>query len=716
MMINIPSFTESDNETRVRESLVAPLLRALGYSDEDIFVEFSIGFRDKSNLRADYVISTEHEFSLPPNRIVVEVKRPSVSLSDPEVLDQARYYAAHRAVQATHIILINGLHLNLYETTGALPQLIRSYEVERLSEYWDDLVQTLGAPSLGRYFAGVSLVEKLGSGGYGQVFKAWNDRLRRLEALKVLHPGAEQAVSLLRRFERGAQGLATLEHPYICKVHDVNVYRERPYYRMELVDGISVTQYVNEGDISFPERIDLFKKICEALSHAHNNDVVHCDLKPTNVLVKGDGTPKLIDFDFCHIGSSSSTTLSQVVATIAYMDPTIWLAPQNRDVLADVYSMGLLLWSILTGKDLIPGWTPHSLVDELARIGHDAENLGNLVLACLQENRSFRPQSIGALSKLLGVTEWRMPLQGRLIGAVSNFTTNSPAREFEYQFRLWQQTGSLPVSTDFDRISKNIPQRPLTDSEQEFIFRAACEHWSTKYRPMFKNWAVDVLIRCAKIVTDDPGVAEANKGKLADTSPARRAIDILAATDEYRGRQDSEKVARFLLDLLRQGKVKNLFHTIVDDLARLQCFKPKGSDLRREVSGILIDLIRLRLPKAGKDSARQIGKLLEKLDPMRCGADTEEVAGFIREVANNSALFDRAVITLTCFENPHATDALIDILESIRGTDEFEKTALKAIGIGGRHKRPAVAKYLSESTTPLHSEELKRAVNALLNN
>jgi serine/threonine protein kinase len=715
-MISIPSFSESDNETRIRESLVAPLLRALGYADEDILVEFQVGFRDKSIQRADYVIFTEHEFDLPSNKIVVEVKRPSVSLSDPEVLDQARYYAAHRAVQATHIILVNGFHLDVYEATSALPRLIRSYEVKRLNESWDDLAGIIGAPSLRRHFAGVELVEPLGSGGYGRVFKAWNDKLRRSEAIKVLHPGAEQAVSLLHRFERGAQGLAALEHPYICKVHDVNVYRERPYYRMELVDGLSMTQYVNEKKISFDERLELFRKICEALSHAHSNDVVHCDLKPTNVLVKNDGTPKLIDFDFCHIGSSASTTLSQVVATIAYMDPTIWHNPQNRDVLADVYSTGLLLWSILTGKELIPGWTPHSLIDELAGVGHEAENLGNLILGCLQENRSFRPKSIEALVKLLGVTEWRMPLQGRLIGAVSNFTMNSPAREFEYNFRLWQQTGSLPVSTDFDRISKNIPARSLSDAEKEFIFRAACAHWSTKYRPVFKNWAVDDLIRCAEAVISDPSVFEANKGKLADANPARKAIDILAATDEYRSRQDSEKVARFLLELLRQKRMSNLFHTTLDDLARLQGFKPKNSDLRKETSGILMDLIRLRLPKASRDSARQIGKILEKLDPQRCGADSEEVARFIREVANYPALFDKAVTTLTCLESPHATDAIIDILESMRGTDAFEKTALKAIGIGGRHKRPAVAKYLSELPAPLTSEELQRAMEGLLKN
>src|ERR1043165_2146008 len=713
-MIVIPSFSEADNEIRVRESLVAPLLRALGYADEDILVEFSVGLRDRIILRADYVISAEHEFGLPPNTIVVEVKRPSVSLSAPEVLDQARYYASHRSVQATHIILVNGLNLDVYETASTLPHLIRSYEVKRLGESWDDLAGVVGAASLRRHFAGVQLTEALGSGGYGRVFRAWNSRLRRFEAIKVLHPGSEQAASILRRFERGAQGLAALEHPYICQVYDVNVYRERPYYRMELVDGISVTRCVTENDLNFDERLRLFVKICEALSHAHGHGVVHCDLKPANVLIEGDGTPKLIDFDFCHIGGSSSTTLSQVVATIAYMDPTIWQTPQNRDTLADVYSTGLLLWSILTGKELIPGWTPHSLIDELARVGHEAENLGNLVLACLQENRSFRPKSIEAITKLLGVTEWRMPLQGKLLGAVSNFTTNSPAREFEYHFRLWQQTGSLPVSTDFDRISKNVPQRSLSDAEQEFIFRAACAHWSTKYRPMFKNWAVDDLIRCAAVVTGDPSINEANKGKLAETSPARKAIDILASTDESRSRQDSEKVARFLLALLRGGKAKNLFPTILDDLARLQCFKPKKSDLRREASDILMELVRLRLPKASKDSARQIGKLLEKLDPQRCGADSEEVARFIREVANYPALFERAMIKLSCLENPHATDAFIEILESVSGTDAFERTALKALGIGGRYKRPAVAKYLSESPTPVTSEELRRAMNALL--
>jgi serine/threonine protein kinase len=715
-MITIPSFSESDNETRVRESLVAPLLRALGYDDEDILVEFSVSLRDKSILRADYVIFTEHEFDLPPNKIVVEVKRPSVSLSDPEVLDQARYYASHRSVQATHIILVNGIKLDVYESISAVPHLIRSYDVAGLGESWDDLAGIVGAPSLRRHFAGVQLIEQLGSGGYGRVFKARNDRLKRLEAIKVLHSGAEQAASLLRRFEKGAQGLAALEHPYICRVHDVNVYRQRPYYRMELVDGTSVTEYVTKQSLGFEERLDLFRKICEALSHAHSNDVVHCDLKPANVLVKSDGTPKLIDFDFCHIGGNSSTTLSQVVATIAYMDPTIWHSPQNRDVLADVYSTGLLLWSILTGKELIPGWTPHSLLDGLAGVGQEAENLGNLILACLQENRSHRPRSIEAMANLLGVTEWRMPLQGRLIGAVSNFTMSSPAKGFEYYFRLWEQSGSLPVSTDFDRISKNIPNRSLSAAEQKFIFRAACDHWSTKYRPMFKNWNTDDLIRCAEVVVSDPNIFEAHKGKLADTSPARKALDILAATDEYRSKQDSEKVARFFLDLLRQGKMKNLFHTTLDDLARLHCFKQKNSDLRKEASSVLMDLIRLRLPKASKDSAKQIGKLLEKLDPNKCGADSEDVAHFIREVANYPALFDKAVTTLACLENPHATDALIDILEKVRGTDEFEKTALKAVGVRGRYKRPAVAKYLSELLTPVASEELQRAIGALLSN
>lgn len=472
-MIDVPTFSASDNETRVRESLVAPLLRALGYSDDEILPEFPLAFRvqgDARLIRADYVVSTEHQFGLPPNKIVIEVKKPSVSIFDDDVLDQARIYASHRDIQATYVVLVNGIHLSIYAPSGPRLDLLHSFEVSKLKESWETLFKILGAPSLRWHFAGVQIIEEIGSGGYGRVFKANYMRLNRLEALKVLHPGSQQADTIRRRFERGARGLAVFEHPYICQVYDLNVYRGCPYYRMELVPGVGITQYVTEQNLTLNERLALFQKICEALSHAHENEVVHCDLKPANVLVKADGIPKIIDFDFCHIGSGASTVLSQIVATIAYMDPTIWKNPQNRDVLADVYSTGLLLWSILTGKDLTPSWTPHFLLDELSRVSKEAESFGPIILRCIQEDRFDRPQSIENIIKLLGVSDWHRTTQSMLDGAVANFSMNSPNIEFEYRFRLWQQTQSLPGSTDFDRITKGIPKRSLSRGEQEFIF------------------------------------------------------------------------------------------------------------------------------------------------------------------------------------------------------------------------------------------------------
>lgn len=633
---------------------------------------------------------------------------------DPEVLDQARFYAAHRSVQAAYIILINGFGIDVYQTSDGLPHLVQSFEVKHLNETWEELSRLLGPQALGSRFAGLQILNTLGAGGYGRVFRVLNSRLGREEALKVLHPGAEEAVSLVKRFERGAQGLAVFDHPYICKVYDVGIYRERPYYRMELIQGVSVTQFVRNANLSIPDRLQLFHKICTALSHAHEMGVVHCDLKPAKVLVLPDGTPKLIDFDFCHLGGETSTTLSQIVATIAYMDPTIWDNPQNHDVLADVYSTGLLLWSIVTGKELTPSWRPHSLLDELVNLGEEAENLGHVILACLQENRSARPKNVAEIAKYLGIRDWHQSLQGRLVGAVSNYAA-SPARVFEYHFRYWQQTGSLPVSVDFDRLSKNIPQRALSEGEQEFIFRAASMHWSTKYRSLFKTWPVEDLVKAADLVLQDPAFSEAHKGKIAETSPARKAIEILAATDDYRDRRASERVARFFLDLLHQGKFKSLFFSTLDDLARLQCFRPKNTLFREEVSHILIEMIRLRLSKANADSARQIKKLIGKLDPARCGADSAEAASFLREMADAPLFFEHAVKILALLENPHAADAFLEILERLRGSDDFDKVALVAIGIGGKYKRPEVARYLSESSAPIQSEALRQAMDVLLN-
>lgn len=717
-MIDPPIFTDRDNETVVRESLVAPLLRALGYDEEEILPEYPLVFRfqgESKRIRADYILSVPHQYDLPRNRVVIEVKRPSIPINDPAFLEQAIFYALHQEIQAAYVVLVNGLQLNIYVPTGARLELLRSYEVGQLKEKWNDLQALLGATALRNHFAGTQILELIGEGGYGRVFKVKDIALGRLEALKVLHAGSEQTVSVRKRFAQGAKGQAVFDHPNICRVFELAFFNGRPYYRMELVPGIGLTQYLTKHQLSIAERLVLFRKICEALAHAHANDVVHCDLKPANVLVKDDGAPKLIDFDFCHLGSGASTILSQIVATIAYMDPTIWRNPNNRDQLADIYSTGLLLWSILTGKDLAPGWTSHFLLSELAAIDAEAEKFGPVILRCIQENRSARPQSIEQLLTLLGVSAWRTPLQDLQDGAISNFAAHSPHHEFEYRFRLWQQTGDLPGSADFDRLSKGIPTRALTQAEREFVFRATSTHWSVQYRSLFRGWSADDLIEAARTVLEDRRFDKIYVHRVGEAHPARQAVDLLAATDDYRGKEASEQVARFLLNRLRNESRRPVFFTTLDGLARFQCFKPKHSKLRIEVSTLLIELIEKRLPNATRDSAKDIGKLLEKLDPGRCGEDSATVAAFIGKVAHYPALRNKASKTLSCFADPAATDEFIRLLEALRGdAKEFERVAVVAIGLDGRHTRRLVAEYLAALPNYSPGPRLKQKIDDLL--
>ena len=718
--LQIPVFSLSDNETKVREALVFPLLKTLGYENEEITPEAALLFRHKDSPdKADYVVTKEHKFGLATNKLVIEVKRPSVPLPSDSVLEQAQEYAFHPSVQASFILLVNGIVLEIYSSIQNPPELITSFKVQELRENWKKLDSTVGAEAFGSYFAGLKLTSLVGKGGYGEVFKVWNEKLKRDEAVKVLLTGGEKANSWLHRFERGAQGLAALKHPYICDVYEVGSYRGRSYYRMEFVEGLNLTDFVNRHSLSLQERLTLFEKICEALTFAHQQRVFHCDLKPENILVQNDFAPKLIDFDFCHISSRSVTLSSQIITTLAYMDPTILRAENDqptRDHLADVFSTGLLLWSTLTGKNLHMGWTPTYLVHELgiAVEESDAKHLACVILECINGDRAQRPQSIEEIVKLLGLKDRRKTLESGIAGAVSIFSISNDKIVFEYYFRLWETDKTIPPSTDFERISKNLPGRTLTETEKEFVFRAACEHWGINYRTLFKGWSVEILIKCAEAVLTDLTVEASSRNKIADTSPARKAVSILSVADDYLSKHDSEKMARFLLSFLNSGRRKELFHTILDDLSKLQCFKQPKSKFKNETTELLINLIKIRLSSVTSSNVKNVGKLLEKLDPKICGEDTEEVVRFVSSLADYPVLLDKAVLTLTCFGSVYATDELIALLGKYKKSPEFEKIALRAIGVKGRYKRVEVAQYLNKDLSSLHDKELIHEIKKLL--
>jgi len=204
------------------------------------------------------------------------------------------------------------------------------------------------------------IVGKLGVGGMGVVFEAEQEHPRRRVALKLMRRGLVGSQAL-RRFEYEAEVLAWLAHPGIAQVYDAGAAQidgeRRPFFVMELVRGVALDEYIRGARLSIAERVELVARIADAVEHAHQKGVIHRDLKPSNVLVEANGTPRVLDFGVAravHDGArthSLVTAAGELIGTLAYMSPEqVGVDPAQVDVRSDVYSLGVLLFELLSGR------------------------------------------------------------------------------------------------------------------------------------------------------------------------------------------------------------------------------------------------------------------------------------------------------------------------------------------------------------------------------
>jgi serine/threonine protein kinase/tetratricopeptide (TPR) repeat protein len=235
----------------------------------------------------------------------------------------------------------------------------------------DDPIRERPGTIIGPY----KLMEQIGEGGMGLVFVAEQQRpVRRKVALKVIKPGMDTR-QVVARFEAERQALALMDHPNIAKVLDGGTTDSgRPYFVMELVKGVSITEYCDQNQVSIRQRLELFVSVCQAVQHAHQKGIIHRDLKPSNVLVVShDGTPvvKIIDFGVAKaIGQQLTdktiyTQFSQMLGTPLYMSPEqAGQSGLDVDTRSDLYSLGVLLYELLTGT------TPFDK-ERLRELGYD---------------------------------------------------------------------------------------------------------------------------------------------------------------------------------------------------------------------------------------------------------------------------------------------------------------------------------------------------------
>ena len=206
----------------------------------------------------------------------------------------------------------------------------------------------------GRY----EILEEIGRGGMAVVYRAMDHRLNRYVAVKILKEELSRDEDFRRRFHAESQAVAMLSHANIVAVYDVNHSGEADYIVMELIDGLTLKQYMQQrGALSWREALHFATQIAKAIEHAHSRGIVHRDIKPHNIMILKDGSVKVADFGIARLSSSQNTLTREALGSVHYISPEQAKGSQV-DARSDLYSLGVVMYEMLTGKPPYDGDSP----------------------------------------------------------------------------------------------------------------------------------------------------------------------------------------------------------------------------------------------------------------------------------------------------------------------------------------------------------------------
>jgi tRNA A-37 threonylcarbamoyl transferase component Bud32 len=283
------------------------------------------------------------------------------------------------------------------------------------------------APGRRVEMAGYEIIEELGRGGMGVVYRARHQKLGHEVALKMVLAGSHASEQELARFHLEAAAVARLKHPSIVHIHDFGEHDGVPYFSLELVEGGSLAARLKAGPLPARKAAALVEKLARAMAHAHEHGIVHRDLKPANVLLTREGEPKVADFGLAKNMDTEGASLSgAVLGTPAYMAPE-QAEGRGRDIgrFTDVWALGVILYECLTGRVPFQGATVQETLGQIVRqeptpprrlVWGLPRDLETVCLRCLEKNPAKRYATAAELADDLGRFLGGKPVRARPVG------------------------------------------------------------------------------------------------------------------------------------------------------------------------------------------------------------------------------------------------------------------------------------------------------------